>query len=486
MKNNYNQGVVVAIVEILFVLTTTFLFSACTKTFLDRKPSNYNNEQNAYKDLKSIQVALAGCYDGLQDYRYYGRNFILISEVLSGNAKLASDNTSNFSAYYNYSITSYEAEIEGFWEVGYQIISRTNKVVDALNKFPSSVECNQIKGEALALRALVYYDLIRTFSQSYGVTNGVDSADGNGGHAGIPLVLEKTNVDSLISPKRAKVREVYSQIIEDLKRADSLLIDNPSMPYTFGSLAVKALLSRVFLSTKNWSKALEYSKAVMLSGKYKLLENEEYKDSWSKEYTSESILSVPNSLTDNTGTNSIGFMLLKVGYGDSVASNDLYILFKADDVRKNFYQKGKDIFVCKYPGRLTPGLDNIPILRYSEMYLTRAEALTELSLNSSNKMLLQGTVRLLMDTLRQRANPNEIPIKASDIDLLNIIIRERRMEFAFEGQQFFDMKRRCSDIIREDCNASICSIVFPNKLFAMPIPESEVNANKNMKQNPGY
>lgn len=477
-------------IKLIFIVIA---ITSCGKKFLDRESEYYSDKKDAYSSLQGLQSALNGCYDGLQDYRYYGRNFILIPEIYADNAKLSSTNLNNFSSFYNFSLTAGTSELEGFWEIGYKIISRTNNIIDASDKLStvSYSQKKQILGEAYAIRALVYFDLTRVFAQSYGITSGVDSANGAGNHVGIPLVVKSLKEDSLISPSRNKVQQIYNQIINDLNKADTMLPNRNTEPYTFSSNAVKALLARVYMSygsAGGYLLANQYASKVISSGEYKLVAYNNYIDSWSLPYSSETILSLSYSSTDNLGSNALGFMLSKAGYGDIVASDDLYALYSEKDIRKQLFKKGKDIFVSKYPGRLgVLGIDNIPILRLSEMYLIKAEALVRLGFtNPAQKAYVENTARLLMDTLQKRVNLNAIPLKLEDKDLLEYILQERRKELAFEGHRFFDIKRQQKPIERNSCQSSVCYVTNPNYLFALPIPTSELNANPNLKQNPGY
>jgi len=468
-------------VNIYYLFLIVFC-TACSKSFLDRTPQSYSSKHMAYSDSNSVKAALVGCYDGLQDPYYYGRNFMIIPEIYSDNAKLATNNTNYYVSFYNYSVTSSEPMLDGLWKIGYQIIARANNIIHSqpLQK-PSSVYTKQILGEALAIRALVYFDLVRTFAQTYTLKSGVDGADGNGGHTGIPIITQETSQDSIISPPRNTVKSVYCQIISDLLHAEKLMNITPLVPCTFSKLSAEALLARVYLTKEDWDSAAMYSRKLIDSKSYSLVSNSNYVPSWSEDYTSESILSVATLLNDYNVTNALGYMLSQSGYADIVATNDLYSLYTSSDNRKTLFVEGNasNIYINKYPGRSSViGLDNVPILRYSEMYLIQAEAIY----HRNN----QDSARALLDSIVKRADNVYIPIQASNGDLLNLIYTERRKELAFEGQRFFDIKRQQSGISRNDCNASVCSVPYPSNLFALPIPISEINANKNIIQNPGY
>lgn len=474
--------------KFLYYLLIPFFIISCGKSFLDREPSYYSNKTEAYSSIEAIQSALNGCYDGLQDYRYYGRNFYLMTEVYTDNAKLSSTNLSNFSSFYSYSLTSSTTELDGFWKIAYKIIARANNVIDATTKLQNVAysKKKQILGEAYAIRALVYFDLVRVFAQTYAIKNGVDSANGAGGHLGIPIVTIPNTKDSLISPKRQTVDSVYKLIKSDFLKADTMLmsISVSKNVHVFSKEAVDALLSRVFLVMEDWYNAYSISSSIILSKEFSLVKNSDYINSWSQSSNSESIFSISYQTNDNIGTNSLGYMLSRNGYGGISQTTDLYALYDDYDIRKKLYFKvnSSDIFVSKYPGKLgVLGIDNIPVIRFSEMYFICAEALARLGSSKAQDM-----ARGLLLEILTRSDNTVTTIDVTGHDLINVILNERRKELAFEGQRFFDLKRLQKAIIRNDCKAPICTLHYPSYLFAMPIPISEVNANKNMVQNSGY
>src|SRR5690606_25431175 len=106
-------------------------------------------------------------------------------------------------------------------------------------------------------------------------------ANAKGGHAGIPLILETDNADSVKNPKRSSVNEVYVQIISDFKNASELLQTQEISPYRLHTFSTYALLSKVYLTMHDYVTALEYAETVIYSNQYQLVENENYIESWS-------------------------------------------------------------------------------------------------------------------------------------------------------------------------------------------------------------
>ena len=186
----------------------------------------------------------------------------------------------------------------------------------------------------------------------------------------------------------------------------------------------------------------------------------------------------------------ISYMMDPEGYGDCAASNDLRSLYEPGDVRADlFLQPAKypgEYWSLKYPGRLgkTPKREyNTPVLRIAEMYLIRAESIL-------NGAVIPGATAL--------ADLNEIRINrgleaAATVDLA-VIYNERRRELCFEGNELFDLARTERSLVREDFTGlSNKNIPFipggsaeENYLWAMPVPQAEIDANVNMDQNPGY
>lgn len=471
----------------IHIILIFVLFSSCTKNFLDKSPYDTTEKNTVFSSIEGVESALMGCYSALQSPYYYGRNFILIQDVYTDNAKLAANNTGKFSSFYSLQIATNNAELEEIWKIGYQIISNCNAIIYSLkNQKFDAHKTNILLGETYALRALVYFDLVRLFAQTYTLpaSSNVLHANAKGGHAGIPLILETDNADSVKNPKRSSVNEVYVQIISDFKNASELLQTQEISPYRLHTFSTYALLSKVYLTMHDYVTALEYAETVIYSNQYQLVENENYIESWSKEYTDESIFSIAMTPSDYPGTNSLGHMLSSKGYAAIAASDDVLELFETSDIRSELFSKLSEVHSNKYPGRNgIVGLDNIPIIRLSELYLIQAECYAQRAkqVSSFNFPAQQALLSII-----QRANPTIFSVSETGNDLLNKIYNEYQKEFAFEGNRLFQIKRTHADMIRKDCESTTCSIIFPNYKFAFPIPRAEMLVNNSLFQNESY
>lgn len=463
----------------LLVIALSIAFcTACTDDFLDKEPTNYSSQENLMSTAQGVTSALIGCYNDFQSYTYYGRNFVLIGDVYADNAKLSAQNTGNFSSFYNYAVTADDEDLNAFWSTAYRIIKNANNIIAACEDSTRNDLDDIIYGEALAIRSLAYFDLVRMFAPKY--SNSDKEA------LGIPMAS-----DTVLSPAKVKLRVVYNQIIADLKKAESLLENAEVTPFRFNKYSVEALLVVVYKSSINYTKAMELAEQLVASGQYSLLTADNYMNSWKSESSSESIFSVAMSATDNAGTNSIGHMLSPDGYGGLIPTDDLLKLFSESDIRTQFFNTRSETFYNKYPGREGMGVDNVPVLRLSEIYFILADCYMYKLLTATtveDQTMYYEKVLSVMEQLTKRVDPTAVFDNLSMDDLLLKIHEEYRKEFAFEGKRLFQIKRSIYSfsITRNDCNSNICEIANPSYMLTFPIPTAELNANSNLTQNEGY
>ncbi len=463
---------------LVFVMSLTML--SCDD-FLDRQPFASTTQDLIFTDVELTQNALNGAYDILGNTsRWYGRNYVIIGDLAADNTLVRPVNSGRFLEDYQYSKNKDNTQA-GFWLDAYSTIARSNNLINALEGGSldgvSNAPIDQFVAEALFLRALGHFDLCRMFAQDYGFT-----ADAS--HPGVPYV---TVTETFGQPARNTVKEVYDNALADLTKALSLIDDNyytaGERPYRASTGAINALMARIYLYKGDWANAKSKAEEVINNGSYSLLTNGGYIAGWAAAENTESIFDVAILNTDFLGTDALGSMYDFEGYGDIAPTENLLETYELGDVRLGWFvvePSNGEIYVNKYPGRGgTLGVDNTRILRLSDMYLISAEASARMG------DIPAGNARL--NDIRTRAGiPAISPVNA--IDLLDEVAAERRREFAFEGHRWYDLRRNQKDIERgAGCTATgWCSIAYPNDQFAYPIPQTEMNANPNMVQNPGY
>lgn len=463
---------------------------SCSESFLDVEPQQSLSTDMAIGNLDDAQVALIGVYDALQSTSsYYGRDFFVTPDIAGDDLLVAPQNSGRFLQQFNYTTSPTTGFVTSFWNRAYNALNRANNIINKIDllyeQLPSEesdvyetskAEVDHLLGQAIALRALIHFDLVRIYAKPYSWDEGAS--------LGVPF-MDKPEIST---PARENVSFVYERIIEDLEDADDLLDEGISGPAYMTKYGAKALLARVYLYMEDWENARDYAEDVIKDGGYVLVDNESYIASWGMEFTSESIFSLAMSNIDYSATGAIGYIYLRAGYGDLRPTQEIKdLLADLGGVRNEAFVKtdmiAEDEFVVKFPGRgdedPQPGLDNVPILRLSEMYLIAAEAYANLDDDDNAQSMLNEIVL--------RANPDADEIELEGDELKERIYLEKRLEFAFEGHRLFDITRRQEDLVRgDDCTAQNCFIEAGDYRFVFPIPQRELDANENMEQNPGY
>lgn len=458
----------------IFLFATVLSLASCGEDLLDLQPFQSVDLETAIGTIGDYQAAMSGTYSGLQSSNYYGRYFVLVPDVMSDNVKQNSQ-ANRAALYSDFIMNAQDGIAAGMWNTIYNTIARANTVINAEAELPAAVQAdkNQLIGEALTVRALAHFDLVRMFAQHYGFTS-------DNSHPGVPIV---TVFDKDARPSRNTVAEVYAQVISDLNAAIPLMTKDPRNSSRLSQMAAKALLARVQLYMGNYSAAESLASEVINSGKYSLLSNSAYVGAWSSSNSSESIFEVAFNEVDNNGADALGRMYVVEGYGDYLPAGDLIDLIPEGDVRLGLFKVDPNLSgvygtvrVNKYPNPAVQ--DATPVIRLSEMYLIRAEARAR----TGN----EPGAREDLDVIRLRGLPTAAPSSESGQDLITLIMTERRIELMFEGQRLWDMMRTKQSLKRINCTNSTCELAYPNDKFISPIPQTEIDANENMAQNQGF
>lgn len=499
----------------IFFLAMT---SSCSDSWLDRNPSDGIDKSVAITNFNEAFVALNGMYDAIQGnskdqtleaifYTYYGARMIYYGDVRGTDMQATESGSGRVSPsyYMNYTLST----APQVWQMPYIVINRANNIIEALEagKVTDATQetIDDLKGQALMARALAHFDLLRVYSQPYFVSNGAG--------LGVPIVTKSQGYN--YAPARNTIEEVYNQVIADLTEASNLMTnDRFAEPYKasyggnlgyFTGWAAKALLARVYLYKEDNQKAYDTAVDVINNSGYQLWSTDQYVTAWSKTATSEVIFEIVNASSDDwVDREAIGYLYSEGGYNDAVMTKsfvDLMSTKYANDVRQGLMLAstknldkvpwGKDkVYINKYPGKEGAGdvrINNIPILRLSETYLIAAEA--------ASKMSDQANAAKYLNAIVLRGNPEATPVSMGDATL-DRILQEKQVEFVGEGHRFFDLMRNNKTITRyisDDDKGWQLALIEESRSFnvdyfraILPIPQSEVLANPNIQQNPGY
>lgn len=488
---------------IFIILSATLLLASCSD-FLVEEPKLSQSTELTLSTFDGLDKSVAGAYSPLADGEWYGAFMVLDAEMRAGNAMIPfNPNFTSGRMTVPYQLNYNESSTSGLWGYGYYVISAVNNVMAAIDAEPEKYavqgvtlqDLANIYAECLTLRALAHFDMLRTYART----------DGSNDELGIPIIL-KTDKTGTEQPKRNTVTEVYAQIIADLLAAEA------SMAATYVRSAtdsravitvpvIQALLARVYLYAKMYQQAADYATKVISSGNYKLWTAAEYPTVWGKDVQAaggEVIFEVYGIRSNSYDEYWEGpsHMTNPLGYGDCAASYDLGTIFEAGDVRGTSGVRGTDegkVMFCtdkdsksnsfwtmKYQGKgkgdavSTPDVNNVIVLRLSEMYLIRAEAIM-------NGASVSGA-SALADVNAIRAKRNVDPLTSVGAETLAL---ERRRELNFEGHRWFDLARTTATLTYVD-GVQDKNLDPTSKYWALPLSKRELEVNTSLVQNTGY
>lgn len=460
--------------------------TSCGNDWLNLEPSTSIPTDTSIKVLSDIEFTLNGIYSQMQSSDAYSGRLIYYGDA-TGDDMQAVSSTKRCANYYRFNWTK-DSGPSTHWSILYSIITSCNVILNKIDDIPFDEDetdyRNDLKGQALAIRGLAYFDLTRIFGYPY--------TKDNGASMGVPIILEET--DRFNKPSRATVAQCYERITKDLDDAWPLL----SEEFNKGKInrwAAMTLLSRAYLYMDKAPEALDMAEKAIKgaeSNGYALWTNEEYPTAWSNDasatHPGEVLFEIVNETTDSPGKESMGYLSSKDGYDDICITVSFYHLLQQDpdDVRLKLlvFDGSKYAYVNKYQPQEGENITdaNIPLVRLSEAYLNAAEAAVKT--NNNDKAI----------PIVQRANPNNSV--AEEQITLDRVLTERRKEMVDEGHRMFDVIRNGMTVHRIDETDSKLSKTEHNTQYMdydwdfykiiLPIPKHEINANPNIKQNPGY
>lgn len=489
--------------------------SSCVNDWLDVAPSDGTDAGAALTSSSDLAAARTGMYKALKGNSslvdYYGQQFFVYGDVHAGDDyqynNLGGSNRASFYYDMNYQtaseFTSSTSSSNVAWKSPYIVIGRANRIIAAAeggalsDAAEAKATIDQYAAEAKVLRALAHFDLVRIYGKPY--------TEDQGASLGVPLVTEV--LESNAKPARSTVAEVYTQVVKDLTEAiSSNALATETEPGYVSVWGAKAILSRVYLNMGDYANALSVAEDIIKNSGAALWTRDQYFKAWDASTPNESEflfrLNVAGS-TDSNDLNGIGNLQQREGYKEMVATKKFVDMLTSDpeDVRNEMFLPAtaakevatygtNKVFLNKLRGQ-GGNLRNVtivPIIRLSEVYLTAAEC----AFRNNDKT---KAVEYLNDLVKNRTTTVASLATVDNITLERILI-ERRKELIGEGQRYFDALRNNEPITRYTSEAdkgwhktlSKDAQSFDRDYFKAiaAIPQEEINANPNIKQNTGY
>lgn len=485
--------------------------SSCVNDWLDVAPSDGTDADAALTSSSDLDAVRTGMYKALKGNSsfvdYYGQQFFVYGDVHAGDDyqynNIGGSNRASFYYDMNYQTASEFNTSTVSWQSPYVVIGRANRIIAAAEggKLSDAVEAKakieQYAAESKVLRALAHFDLVRIYGKPY--------TEDQGASLGVPLVTGV--LESNAKPARSTVAEVYTQVVKDLTEAiSSNALATETKPGYVSVWGAKAILSRVYLNMGDYANALSVAEDIIKKSGAVLWTRDQYLKAWDASTPNESEflfrLNVAGS-DDNNDLNGIGNLQQRDGYKEMVATKKFVDMLTSDpkDVRNDMFLSAKaekevavygtnKVFLNKLRGQ-GGDLRNVtivPIIRLSEVYLTAAEC----AFRNNDKT---KAVEYLNDLVKKRTT-TEASLATVDNITLDRILIERRKELIGEGQRYFDALRNNETITRYTSEAdkgwhqtlSKEAQSFNRDYFKAiaAIPQAEINANPNIKQNTGY
>ncbi|WP_201981162.1 RagB/SusD family nutrient uptake outer membrane protein [Hymenobacter rubidus] len=491
----------------LFILSMGGLLMLAGCDFLQKDPLTSITNTNFFGSPDDAEASITAVYDALQGAGLYGQDYYTIGEMPTDNCTSANGDVN---ALRTIAWTPGTSQVSNLFRQCYLGINRANVVLKYVpNVTMDTTRRSQIQGEARFVRALCYFNLVRAYGD-------------------VPLRLQPTETSqpSEINLPRTAAADVYNQVVADLQRA---AIQMPaSNPNRASRNAANALLARVQLTQRNWAAAQTAANKVIanniaLNATFKSLfpaENKGAESLFEIQYAgsadggnliADEVLPLPVATYSYAKFNIPTAEL--IAFADTVndrrwafnalVRNSSNLLIGRDHVSyidaKNIGVSGANAndrgpFVYKWTsiGNGFNSVDNCYVLRYAEVLLSYAEAVNEQTGPSTD-------VLAKLNLVRQRAGLAALTLSSAQAatkqTLRAEIERQRRLEFAFEGERWWDLVRYARHTLADaSATHTITALDLINtkrgsrdqNYLVFPIPQAEINTNTQLKQNPGY
>ncbi len=481
---NYTNALILFSAVALSLLGLT----ACDQT-INRDPAQSIPPDQVFVNEEGAETAINGAYDALQLGGSFGGTAFQFADIGADVVQFGGSFV-EFRRVNTYNFTSTNGFITDIWVDNYELINRANLVIDNTTTDVENVnqaDVDRLVGQAKVLRAAAYWQLVRWFGPRYVPGGSNDSP------AAVLRTSAVTEAQQASEKPRASVSEIYSQIVSDLQDATSRLGVNTN-PKRAGVNAARALLAEVRLYQGNFDDAASLANTV-ISGPYSLTDDP--LTPYQNEQASELILSVSFSTIDgvpnagNEGFHTFYQPQSRGGRGDAGpfpafledgADGDLRTGVDNEVLADSLFYRDAasgSVFTNKFTN--SQFADDFTWLRLAKTKLTRAEALIR-PLGSATSAD-RSDARAIVNEIRTRAGLSTVSSSLSGQALLDEIIRQRRLELAFEGDRRHTLRR----LERPINSPALSSPIMPGDTrLVLPLTTTILERNTELSQNPGY
>jgi starch-binding outer membrane protein, SusD/RagB family len=464
------------------------IFAAGCDNLLEVEPQQSVTPELALETPEGLRAVYASVYNRIMNQVYYGQRLTMAGDVMADNAVGHPITSGRYTSEPNLAV----GVGVGGWN-RYLQINEINLVIKHVNNVAlPQAEATRIAGEMYFHRALAYHDLAKVYAYEPNQVNAGFCATACPWDEGVILRTEPTETIADVDFRpRATVNQVYNQIEADLLQSIDLLRQSDGRSTSYANLAAaEALLARVYLYWERWADAEEYATRAMNSTTATLLGPGQLLSAYQAAVHPEAIFQLQWTRNEAIGVNeSLASLLTPSGHYDVIPSDEFLATLSEEDARNALYPVDRDFhedagpgarfgyrMVAKYVEYQSAFADNVPVIRYPEMLLTRAEARAE---QGNTEGALED-----LNTMREARGLEEFEVAPAD--LIDEILLERRRELAFEGHRWHDIKRRGMDLHKPAITGRGTVRFGESFQFLSQLPASEVTLNPELRQNPGY
>ena len=455
-----------------FILASVMLISSCAK--LNQVSPTAVQSTQLFKDSVGLSAAVTGMYSTLEAPEYYGAYYPMLADLNSDNGVSGGYNNTSLNEFGTYTVTSSNIYIQNTYVAIYKTIATANAIIAGENtvRGASSTYLNNVKAQALTLRAMGHFDLLRAFGYHWDTTSPY----------GVPVVTTAQSTNSIVP--RNTVAATYASIIADLTQAATLMSGSSNRnPNYVNPAIINALLARVYLYEKDYANAANYASLVINDGAYQLVDANHFVAMYSNgaKNSTEFIFQLPFDFQNQSQYYTSTYARPNAASTEVlfIANANLKSFFEArnGDVRYNLMDTTNAngyLRTLKYSSDGKYKDNSALLIRIAEMYLIRAEALGR----------IQGLADL--NTIRTNRGLNALALTdvPDNTTYAQAVADENRAEFNFEGHRYFDLART-GQVVSVLQPLTSSGLTISNSCF--PIPLREINAaNGSVVQNPGY
>lgn len=456
--------------------------SSCDQDNLNLNPFSSVGAEVALNNPGDFEIAVNGLYSMMIESTYYGADFMSFPDVLADNLIINLDarQTQRVTYEWRYNPNSTRAN---FMANAYDVVQHANFILENIDKLPAGAQKDNIEAQCLAARGLAHFDINNVFGK-------IPTQDG-GANASLGISV-MTSSDIRQTVARSTVAQVYTSVISDLENASAKISpDNGLERFTVD--AVNGLLSRVYLYNGQYQEAVDAANAVTTS----VSEFGNFNGIWNDSSNDGVLFKLINLDADTDVSTAVPYSQTLSGgiFSEYVCDFGLFNLYTAQDVRTGTFIEQSPFDGVLYNHviihnnssiNVGAGVVDIKVIRAAEVQLNKAEALAEMNQD--------GPALAALDLVR--AQRYVAPSGGETGQALKDAIQlERRLELAFQGHRFFDIKRQGLPIQRTNAGQLadgtgstplFTTLPAGDCKFELAIPVTEINVNPASSQNPCY